>query len=251
MKVYFIGAGPGDPELITVKGRRILGEADIIIYAGSLVNPEVLQGHKPDAVIYNSASMHLQEVLDVMINGVKEGRTVARVHTGDPSIYGAVREQMDALAQNGITYEVIPGVSSFVAAAAVLNMEYTLPGVSQTVILTRHEGRTPVPPGQELAALAGHRASLAIFLSAAMIEEVIEELIPAYGEETPAAVVQKATWPEQKVIRGTLKDIAHKVKEEGIDKTALILVGNFLGSEYELSRLYDKEFSHGYRSASS
>lgn len=249
MKVYFIGAGPGDPDLITVKGKKIIEEAGVIIYAGSLVNPAVLEGHRPEAKVYNSASMNLEEIVETMITGVREGQIVARVHTGDPSIYGAIREQMDELNKEGIPYEVIPGVSSFVAAAAALKMEYTLPSVSQTIILTRHEGRTPVPAGQDLAGLAQHKASLAIFLSVGMIEDVVKELKQGYREDTPVAVIQKASWPEQKIVKGTIKDIAVKVKEAGITKTALILVGDFLGDEYELSKLYDKSFSHGYRSA--
>ena len=249
-KVYFIGAGAGDPELITVKGKRIVEEADIVIYAGSLVNPEVLKWCKKDTEIYNSASMCLEEVMEVMIKGIKSGKRVARVHTGDPSIYGAIREQMDILAKDNIEFEVVPGVSSFVAAAAAIKKEYTLPSVSQTVILTRKAGRTPVPQGQELSELAKHKASMAIFLSVGMIEDVVKDLVPSYGEETPVAVVQKASWPDEKIIMGKLNNIAEKVKKEGITKTALILVGDFLGDEYELSKLYDKTFSHEYRSAS-
>lgn len=249
MGVYFVGAGPGDPELLTIKGHKVIAAADVIIYTGSLVNRAVLQGHKAEAMIHNSAGLTLEEVVRIMAESVGQGKTVVRVHTGDPSIFGAIREQMDALAKHDITYEVVPGVSSFVAAAAALNMEYTLPGVSQTVILTRHEGRTPVPGGQDLAGLAGHQASLVIFLSAAMIEEVVRDLIRSYRPDTPVAVVQKASWPDQKIVRGTLENIAGLVKAENIDKTALILVGDFLGSEYELSRLYDKNFSHGCRSA--
>lgn len=249
-KVYFIGAGSGDPELITVKGKRIVEEADIVIYAGSLVNPEVLKWCKKDVEIYNSASMCLEEVMEVTIKGIKSGKRVARVHTGDPSIYGAIREQMDILAKENIDYEVVPGVSSFVAAAAAIKKEYTLPSVSQTVILTRKAGRTPVPEGQELSELAKHKASMAIFLSVGMIEDVVKDLVPSYGEETKVAVVQKASWPDEKIIMGQLNNIAEKVKEEGITKTALILVGDFLGDEYELSKLYDKTFSHEYRSAS-
>lgn len=249
-KVYFIGAGPGDPELLTVKGQRIIREADLIIYAGSLVNPAVLAGHKEGALVYNSAGMNLEEILEVMVRGIREGKMVARVHTGDPSIYGAIREQMDGLDREGIPYEVVPGVSSFVGAAAALKMEYTLPGISQTVILTRHEGRTPVPEGQDLQSLARHKASMAIFLSVAMIEEVVAALLTGYTGDTPAAVIQKATWPDQKIVRGTLATIAAQVREAGIDRTALILVGDFLGNEYELSKLYDRAFSHGYRRAS-
>ncbi|MBZ4645482.1 MAG: precorrin-4 C(11)-methyltransferase [Clostridia bacterium] len=247
--VYFIGAGPGDPELITIKGQRLIKEADVIIYAGSLVNREVLNGAKENVEIYNSAGMTLEEVLEVMRKAEAEDKTVARVHTGDPSIYGAIREQMDALDEMGIRYEVVPGVSSFVAAAAALKKEFTLPGVSQTVILTRLEGRTEVPEGEQLRSLARHGASMAIFLSVGMIDRVVEELLEGYPPDTPVAVVQKASWPDQKIVIGTLKDIAQKVKNENITKTAQIVVGDFLGNDYELSKLYDKTFSHEFRSA--
>lgn len=245
--VYFIGAGPGDPELLTVKGKRIIGEADVIIYAGSLVNPQVLSERKPEARVYNSAGMHLDEVLEVMQRAEAEGLMTARVHTGDPSIYGAHREQMDRLDALGIPYEVIPGVSSFLSAAAQLKKEYTLPGVSQTVILTRMEGRTPVPETERLESLAAHRATMIIFLSVGEIETLCERLIPSYGEETPAAVVYKASWEDEKIVRGTLGTLSVKVKEAGITRTALTLVGDFLGNDYELSKLYDKTFTHGYR----
>lgn len=245
--VHFIGAGPGDPELLTIKGKRYIDEADVIIYAGSLVNPQVLQDAKKDAAIYNSAGMTLEEVVAVMRDGVREGKRVVRVHTGDPSIYGAHREQMDALDALGISYDVVPGVSSFLAAAAALKKEYTLPEVSQTVILTRMEGRTPVPEGEKLRELAAHRATMVIFLSAGMIEELAETLIPVYGEQTPAAVVCRATWEDERIIRGMLSDIAEKVKAAGIKKTALIMVGDFLGDDYALSKLYDKHFTHEYR----
>ncbi len=247
-QVYFIGAGPGDPDLITVKGKKIITQADIIIYAGSLVNPAVLEGHKEQAVIYNSATMTLEEVLEVTVQGVRDGKIIARVHSGDPSIYGAIREQIDGLKKNGISCVVIPGVSSFVAAAASLQKEYTLPGVSQTIILTRQEGRTPVPEGQDLASLARHKTSMVVFLSVHMIDKVIKELRVGYSGDTPVTVVQRVSWPDAKTIAGTLATIAEKVKEEGIDKTALILVGNFLGDAYEFSKLYDKSFGHAYRS---
>lgn len=246
-KVYFIGAGPGDPELITLKGKKKVQEADVIIYAGSLVNPQVIGDRKENAKVYNSATMTLPEVIEVMKEAAAEEKMVARVHTGDPSIYGAIREQMDALEELGIDYEVIPGVSSFVASAAQLKKEFTLPEVSQTVILTRMEGRTPVPSKESLASLAQHQASMAIFLSVQMIEEVVAELLTAYPPTTPVAVVQKATWEDQKIVEGTLADIAVKVKEAEIKKTAQILVGNFLGSEYALSKLYDESFTHEYR----
>ncbi|AKL93580.1 precorrin-4 C(11)-methyltransferase CbiF [Clostridium aceticum] len=245
--VYFIGAGPGDPELITLKGHKKIQEADVIIYAGSLVNPEVLGNRKETAEVHNSASMTLPEVIEVIEKAVKEGKTVARVHTGDPSIYGAIREQIDLLEKQAITYEVIPGVSSFVASAAQLKKEFTLPEVSQTVILTRMEGRTPVPARESLASLASHQTSMAIFLSVQAIEKVVEELLTAYPLNTPVAVVQKATWSDQQIVEGTLENIAQKVKDAGIKKTAQILVGNFLGNEYALSKLYDENFTHEYR----
>lgn len=247
MQVYFIGAGPGDPDLITVKAVKALQKADIIIYAGSLVNKEVLQHGRPDAEIYNSAEMTLEEVLEVMETAVKAGKVVARVHTGDPCLYGATQEQMDALAVRGIEYTVIPGVSSFLAAAATLKREYTLPDISQTVILTRVEGRTPVPEKENLADLARHQATLCLFLSVHLIDKVVEQLREGYPADTPVAVVHKASWPEEKVVTGTLEDIAEKIKEAGIDRTALILVGRFLSDDYARSKLYDPRFSHGFR----
>ncbi len=248
--VYIIGAGPGDPELITVKGQRLLREADVIIYAGSLVNPEVLAVTRPEAEIYNSAHMTLDEVLAVMEKAVTDGKTVVRLHTGDPSIYGAIQEQMDALAQKGIAFEVIPGVSSFLATAAVLKQEYTLPDVSQTIILTRIEGRTPVPEKEKLSSLAAHNSTMCIFLSVQMISEVVQELIDGgYAPDTPVAIVQRATWPEQKIFRGTLKTIAGIIASESVDRTAMIVVGRCLDSEYALSRLYASDFTHMFREA--
>ncbi len=247
--VYFIGAGPGDPDLITLKGHRLLKAADVIIYAGSLVNPMLLTDCRKESRLYNSAAMTLEEVVEIMRIAVEQGLMVARLHTGDPSIYGAIREQMDRLEELSISYEVIPGVSSFVASAAALKKEFTLPEVSQTVILTRLEGRTPVPTGESLRELATHQATMAIFLSVHMIEEVVAELITAYPKETPVAVVQRASWPDEKILLGTLENISERVKAENITKTAQILVGNFLGDRYALSKLYDKGFSHEYRSA--
>ncbi len=246
-KVYFVGAGPGDPELISIKGKRIIDEADVIIYAGSLVNKEVLRDAKKGAFIYNSASMNLDEVIEVTKNAVFSGKMVARVHTGDPSIYGAIREQMDRLDEYNIKYEVIPGISSFLATAAALKKEYTLPAVTQTLILTRMEGRTPVPDKERIEELAKHRATMVIFLSIGAIEELTIRLKAGYEENTPVAVVYKASWEEQKIVRGNLNNIARLVKEAGISKTALVVVGDFLGDEYELSKLYDKNFSHEYR----
>lgn len=245
--ISFIGAGPGDPDLITVKGKKLIAEADIIIYAGSLVNPEVLAGAKPTAQIHNSASMTLEDVIAVMKEGEEKGLKVVRVHTGDPAIYGAHREQMDALDELGIKYEIIPGVSSFLATAAVLKKEYTLPGVSQTVIITRMEGRTPMPPQESISSLAKHHSTMIIFLSVGMMDELVAALQEGYEATTPVAVVYKATWEDQKIVMGTLADIAGKVKEAGIKKTALTVVGDFLGDEYELSKLYDKTFTHEFR----
>lgn len=245
--VYFVGAGAGDPELLTVKGKRLIDSADVVIYAGSLVNPEVLKDIKEGCVVYDSAGMNLGEVLDVMKTAESEGKTTVRVHTGDSSIYGAIREQIDALDRMNIPHEVVPGVSSFLAAAAAMQKEYTLPGVSQTVILTRMEGRTPVPERESIEELAKHRATMVMFLSVGMIDELVKKLCTSYPETTPAAVVYRASWPDQKIIYGTLADIADKVRDAGIRKTALVTVGDFLGSEYELSKLYDMTFTHEYR----
>lgn len=245
--VYFVGAGAGDPELLTIKGKRIIDSADVVIYAGSLVNREVLADVKDDCEIYDSAGMTLEEVTEVMRISESNGKTTVRVHTGDPSIYGAIREQIDILDQLGIAHQVIPGVSSFLAAAAEMQKEYTLPDVSQTVILTRMEGRTPVPERERIEELAKHRATMILFLSVGMIEELVEKLCTSYSETTPVAVIYKASWQDQKIIYGTLKDISSKVKEAGIRKTALVTVGDFLGDTYELSKLYDKTFTHEYR----
>lgn len=250
IKVFFVGAGPGDPELITVKGQNLLKTADTIIYAGSLVNPALLKFAKNGAKVYNSASMTLPEVLAVIEQSVAAGEMVVRLHTGDPAIYGAIQEQMDALAKMQIEYKVIPGVSSFLATAAALKQEYTLPEISQTVIITRNEGRTPVPPKEKLASLAAHNATMCIFLSVHMLSDVIKELIAGgYAPDTPIAIVQKASWPEEKIIRATLSTIVEKIKDQGIDRTAMIVVGRCLDASYALSRLYAPEFSHMYRDA--
>lgn len=247
--VHFIGAGPGDPELLTIKGKKLIDSADVIIYAGSLVNKKVLDDRKENAVVYNSAYMTLHEVMQVMKAAEEKGQSVARVHTGDPSIYGAIREQMDALDALGISYEVVPGVSSFLAAAASMKKEYTLPGVSQTVILSRLEGRTPVPEKEKILSLAKHHATMIIFLSVGKIEVLVQLLSESYEKDTPVAVVYKASWPDERIVYGTLETIADKVKAAGIRKTALVAVGDFLGSEYELSKLYDQNFETEYRKA--
>lgn len=247
--ISFVGAGPGDVDLITVKGRRLLEEADMVIYAGSLVSKEHLNFCKKGCKFYNSASMTLEEVIEKMEISISKGLKVVRLHTGDPTIYGAIREQMDILDAKGIAYEVVPGVSSFTAACASIKKEFTLPDVSQTIILTRIEGRTPVPEEEDLESLARHRASMAIFLSVQEIGRVVEKLVKGYGvDDIPVAVVYKATWEDEKVILGTLRDIEEKVKKEGINKTAQILVGRFIKGEYERSKLYDPEFSHEFRS---
>lgn len=251
--VYFVGAGCGAKDLITVRGARLLSQADVIIYAGSLVNPELLEYAKPDCGIYNSASMTLEEVVSVLERAAQEEKTAVRLHTGDPSVYGAIREQMDCLRERGIPFSVVPGVSSFCGAAAALQAEYTLPGVSQSVIITRMAGRTPVPEGEELSGLASHGASMAVFLSAGMLDGLRDKLLAggAYSPQTPAAIVYKATWPEEKAVVGTIEDLPRMARENGIDKTALILVGGFLGERYERSKLYDPSFSHGFRKADS
>lgn len=245
--VYFVGAGAGDPELLTVKGKRLIDNADTIIYAGSLVNPAVLADRRLDCQVYDSAGMTLEEVLAVMQETEAQGKTTVRVHTGDASIYGAIREQLDALDKLGIPHTVVPGVSSFLAAAAAMQKEYTLPDVTQTVILTRMEGRTPVPERERLEELAKHRATMIIFLSVGRIAELAERLRTAYPAATPVAVVYKASWPEEKIVTGTLLDIAEKVQAAGITKTALVTVGEFLGDTYALSKLYDKTFTHEFR----
>jgi precorrin-4/cobalt-precorrin-4 C11-methyltransferase len=248
-KVYIIGAGPGDPDLITVKGRNILQQSDVIIYAGSLVNKQIIEASQTEAKLYNSASLNLREIIQIIEEHYKKGLLVSRLHTGDPTIYGAIREQMAALNQRGIPVEVIPGVSSFTAAAAALQREFTLPDISQTVICTRMEGRTGVPELESISRLASHQASMAIFLSVQMIDTLTERLLEHYDKETPAAVVYKATWPEQKIVRGTVSSIASQIKKAGINKTAMVLVGDFLGDDYTLSKLYDPLFSHEFRKA--
>jgi precorrin-4/cobalt-precorrin-4 C11-methyltransferase len=252
MKVYFIGAGPGDPELITVKGLDLINRADIVIYAGSLVNPDLMDGVHEGTVIMDSAGMNLDEVTAIYELNRKKDGIIARVHTGDPALYGAIQEQIDFCSSRGIEWEVIPGVSSFSAASAALGQELTLPGISQTLIISRRAGRTPVPEGQSIIELAAHKATMALFLSISMMDELIDELKQGgYEEDTPMAVVYRASWPDQKIIRGTLADMAEKVQNAGVTRQAMILVGRSIGQvgdkNYELSRLYDKSFSHGYR----
>ena len=249
--VHFVGAGPGAPDLITLRGAALLKQADVIIYAGSLVNPALLELARADCEVHNSAEMTLEQVIGVMKQAEAAGKTTVRLHTGDPCVYGAIREQMDALDELGIAYDDVPGVSSFCGAAAALRAEYTLPGVSQSVIITRLAGRTSVPEAESLASMASHGASMAVFLSGGMLERVQEELLKgAYTEDTPAALVYKATWPEEKTVRCTVGTLAQAGEEHGIRKTALVLVGDFLDSPYEKSKLYDPTFTTEFREAS-
>ncbi len=247
VQVYFIGAGPGDPELLTIRAKKIIGRADVIIYADSLVDPEVCSSARKEAEIYTSASLSLEEITEIIVSAVRQGKVVARLQSGDPGIYGAIQEQMSALDDKGIAYEIVPGVSSLFAAAAALKTELTVPELSQTVIITRMEGKTPVPELESLKNLAAHHASMAIFLSASLAEEVVAELLSAgYPPDTPAAVVYRATWPDELVLRTTLKKLAQRVKASGIQKQALILVGDFLNSRGKgrRSRLYDRGYKH-------
>ena len=248
--VHFVGAGPGAPDLITVRGARLLEKADVIIYAGSLVNPELLGYAKPDCKIYNSAYMTLEEVIAVVREAEQKGLTTVRLHTGDPAIYGAIKEQMDELDECDIAYDVCPGVSSLFGAAAALKCEYTLPDVSQSVIITRAEGRTPVPDKEKLGLLAKHQSTMILFLSSGLAEKVKNELIEGgYSEDCPVAVVYKATWPDEKIVHTTVGELPRVMSDNGINKTALIIVGYVLKSEYEKSKLYDKTFSTEFRKA--
>ena len=248
--VHFVGAGSGAVDLITVRGTRLLKEADVIIYAGSLVNPALLDYAREGCEIHDSAKMTLEEVIDVMTEMESQNKTTVRLHTGDPCLYGAIREQMDALDEKGIAYDDTPGVSSFCGAAAALKAEYTLPGESQSVVITRMEGRTPVPAREGVASFAQHGASMVLFLSSGLLEQVQTELLKgAYTEDTPAAIVYKATWPDEKTVRCTVGTLAETAKREQIHKTALILVGDFLGDTYDRSLLYHPGFTTEFRQA--
>ena len=251
--VIFCGAGPGDPELITVKGQQALAAADLVIYAGSLVPEALLRWTRPECRHLSSAGLHLMEMVAAMADAWQAGKRVVRLHTGDPSLYGAIFEQMAQLSRRGIPYTVIPGVTAAFAAAAALGVEYTLPEVSQTLILTRMAGRTPVPEAESLAALAAHRATMAIYLSIAMVDEMTRILAPAYGHEGACAVVYKASQPEQKIVWTTIGRLAEAVRDAGITRTALVVVGRVLDVSLETlvhhSKLYDRHFAHGYRNA--
>ncbi len=246
--VHFVGAGSGAPDLITLRGARLLGEADVVIYAGSLVNPELLTLTKPGCELHDSAKLTLEKVIALVEAAERMGKTTVRLHTGDPSIYGAVREQFDELAKRGIAFDVCPGVSSFCGAAAALRAEYTLPDVSQTVIITRAAGRTPVPERESIRSLAAHGATMVLFLSTALTETLQGELLAGgYAAETPAAIVYKATWLEEKIFRCTVGTLHETAEENGLRKTALIVVGGCLGEEYLRSMLYHPDFATEYR----
>lgn len=248
--IHFVGAGSGAPDLITLRGKALIEQADLIIYAGSLVNPKLLSWAKPSCKIQDSSKMTLDEVIAELAAAQAQGKSCVRLHTGDPCLYGAVREQFDALTALGIDFDICPGVSSFCAAAAALKTEYTLPGVTQSVIITRMAGRTSVPGRERIEALAHHGATMVIFLSASAVNELAARLIDGgCPPDMPAAVVYKASWPEEKILRGSLSGIAAMVEAEGVSKTALIIIGNCLGSDYELSKLYSADFSTQYRSA--
>lgn len=250
--VHFVGAGSGAPDLITLRGKVLLEKADVIIYAGSLVNPQLLSYAKSGCKIYNSAEMTLDEVISAMQQAENEGKKTVRLHTGDPCLYGAVREQMDALMRMNIDFDICPGVSSFCGAAAALKTEYTLPDVSQSVIITRMAGKTKVPEKESISSFASHGATMVIFLSTGLLKELSKELIAGgYSPDTPAAVVYKATWDDEKVVRGTVEKLYEMANENGITKTALIVVGGCLGSDYELSKLYSPNFSTEFRQAKS
>ena len=248
--VHFVGAGSGAVDLITVRGAKLLSEADVVIYAGSLVNPEHLNRCKADCEIHDSAKLTLEQVIEIIKAAEAQGKTTVRLHTGDSSIYGAVREQFDELDALGIAYDVCPGVSAFCGAAAALKAEYTLPDVSQTVIITRMEGRTPVPEKEKIRSLAAHQSTMVLFLSTGLLEGLQAELMAGgYAPETPAAIVYKASWPDEKQFRCRLCDLAKTAKENNITKTALIVVGGFLGDKYERSKLYDPAFTTEFREA--
>src|SRR2546426_617097 len=250
MRVYIIGAGPGDPRLLTLRAAELIASCPVVLYTGSLVPPAVIAGARLGARVLDSSGMTLDEIIAVMACARERDEDVARVHTGDPVLFGSIAEQIRRLDALGIAWEVVPGVSSFTAAAAALGRELTLPEVSQTVILTRAAGRTPMPPGEELEELARHRATLALFLSVNLLEDVICALVPSYGADCPVAVVHKASWPEQRVVVGTLTDIRAKVRAAGIRSQAMILVGRVLtATDFANSRLYDPDFSHGFRKA--
>ena len=247
-KVYFIGCGPGDPELITVKAKKIIQKADVVVFSGSLIPPTILKLCKKGR-LYDASSLVREEIFDILKKNAKKGKLVVRLHDGDPSIYGAIREQMDNLNNEGVESEIVPGVTSFLASAAALGTQLTLPGVTQTIIVTRVERRTKVPKRERISELAKHKATMIFYLSVHLLDEIVDQAIKGgYKKSTPAAVVYRASWKDQKIIVGTLQDIEQKVRDEKITKTAIVIIGDVIKpTSYEFSRLYDKTFSHGYR----
>ncbi|MGB9167492.1 MAG: precorrin-4 C(11)-methyltransferase [Nitrososphaeraceae archaeon] len=248
--VYFVGSGPGDPELITIKAKNILENADIVIYSGSLLNPEILRYAKKDAMLYDAALLDREEIFRILRDNTKQGKLAIRFHDGDPGLFSTIREQIDKLEKDGVRCKVIPGITAILGAASSINLELTLPGITQTVIITRAEFRTPVPDRENISELAKHGATMVFYLSVHLIKDVVAELLKGgvYTAKTPVAIIYKATWKEEKIIKGTLEDIAEKTKKEKIIKTALIIVGDVIQpSTYQFSKVYDSGFTHGYR----
>lgn len=248
--VYFVGSGPGDPELITIKAKKLVEIADVIIYSGSLLNPSILEYAKKDASLFDAAKLDRNEIYNILRDSTKNGKLAIRFHDGDPGIFSTIREQIDKLEKDEINCEVVPGITSLLGAAASMNLELTLPGITQTIIITRAEFRTPVPDREKISELSKHGATMAFYLSVHLLDKVIEELLKggAYNNETPIAIVYKATWDEEKILKGTLETISKKVKEERIVKTALIIVGDVISpKKYEFSKVYDSQFTHGFR----
>lgn len=247
-KVYFVGCGPGDPELLTIKAKKLMQNADVVVYSGSLIPPEIIKLCKK-AKLHDAAKLVREEIFDILKTNTRKGKLVIRLHDGDPSIYGAIREQTDNLQKAGIEFEIIPGITSFLASAAALGSELTLPGVTQTIIITRAESRTKVPKHEKISELAKHKATMIFYLSIHLLSDIVKQAIEGgYPKSTPVAAVYRASWKDEKVIKGTLKDIAKKVREEKITRTAIIIIGDVINPKsYEYSRLYDKTFSHGFR----
>ena len=249
-KVYFVGCGPGDPELLTVKAKKLIQKADIVVYSGSLIPNDIIKLCKK-AKLYDAAKLVREEIFKILRDGALKGKLVVRLHDGDPSIYGAIREQTDNLKKDGIQFQVVPGITSFLASAAALGCELTLPGVTQTIIITRAESRTKVPSREKISELAKHKATMIFYLSVHLISDIVKEAIRGgYPKSTPAAAIYRASWKDEKVITGTLETITKKIRDEKITKTAIIIIGDIVNpKQYEYSRLYDKTFSHGYRKA--
>jgi len=250
--VYFVGSGPGDPSLITLKAKELIEQADVIVYSGSLLNPKILEGKKNSAILHDASLIDRETIYTILRDSTKMGKFAIRFHDGDPSLFSAIKEQIDKLEQDGIQCKVIPGITAVLGAAAVMNLELTLPGNTQTLIITRAELRTAVPQRERISELAKHGATLAIYLSVHLIEEVVRELLKGevYTNETPVAIVYRATWQDEKIIKGTIGDIVKKTKEAKITKTAVIIVGDVIAPKrYEFSKVYDAGFTHGYRRA--